>query len=392
MQSQIAERPPAVDFDHHDQGLAERIHQVYRELREDHPIQWTERHGGYWVVTGYEALHTIANDPEHFSSAGAFIPDITGGMLLIPQQIEDPEHRVYRTLLRDWFTPRRIASFEPRVRTITRQLLEQLQPPADLVSEFAVPLPVEVILRVLGVQERELKPISEAVKAITEGTGADPSAVVDGYHAAIAFIRDAVLAPLRDTPGDDLLSFLLGKQPEMEFLDDDTIARIGFSMIGAGFDTTSKTLSSSLAFFAESAELQQRARTAPLPVVVEEMLRVVAPVTSGRLVLADREVAGRQLRAGDRVLLAWPAASRDPALFADPEAVQFSGGPNPHVAFGTGIHRCLGMHLARLELRVAFEELFCAFESFTLAEGARPRFAQGPVWGAVSLPVTFVRR
>ena len=152
-----------------------------------------------------------------------------------------------------------------------------------------------------------------------------------------------------------------------------------------------KTLSSSLAYFATDPEAQARARQAPSTAVVEEMLRLCAPVATGRLVQNDTVMSEQNLRAGDRVLLALPAANRDPAEFADPDTARFDRNNNRHLTFGTGIHRCLGMHLARLELRVAFEEVFRAFDDVQIAPGEEPTFIQSQVAGAVSVPVTFQR-
>lgn len=391
MTKQLTARPPAVNFDHHDHSIAHRIHDVYRELRSSGPLHWSEHNGGYWVATGYDTIQEIVRSPSRFIAAGALIPDITGGNALVPQMLEDPDHRIYRTLLKGWFTPRRIAGFEPVVRKLANQYLGSLESPGDLASGLAVPLPMEMILRVIGVQDRDMGYIRDGLQYLLDHGGEDPAGATTAWQGAIEFIRDVVLAPLRDNPGDDLLSFLLRKQNEIDQLSDDMIALIGFSIVGAGFDTTFKTMSSSLAYFAMHPETQVRARRTPSGAVVEEMLRMVGPVASGRLVVTDTVVAGHSLRRGDQVLLVWPAANRDPAQFADPDAPMFDRNNNRHVAFGAGVHRCLGMHLARLELRVAFEEVFREFDEFHIEPGAAPTFVQGHVCGATSVPVAFRR-
>jgi cytochrome P450 len=387
----VTARPPAVDFDLHDQSIANRIHEVYRDLRSDGSLQWSEHHGGYWVATDYDSVHAIAQAPEQFTSDGALIPDTTGGKALVPQMLQDPEHRLYRTLLKDWFTPRRIASFEPSIRTLTTQLLEPLASPVDLASALALPLPIEMILRVVGVQDHSMDAIRDGARYIVDRGGQDPSGAGDMFEAAVGFIKDAIMAPLRDNPGDDLLSFLIGKQDEVEPLNDDMIAIIGFSIIAAGFDTTYKTMSSSLAYFAANPEVQAQARQAPPIAVVEEMLRLFAPVSPARRAQADSVVGGRNVRAGDTILLAYPAANRDPAHFEEPDSVRLDRNNNQHMTFGTGIHKCLGMHLARLELRVAFEEVFRAFDEFHIDPSCEPTFLQSQVWGAVTVPVEFRR-
>ncbi|MGE0214675.1 cytochrome P450 [Mycolicibacterium sp.] len=388
----VSARPSAVDFDHHDQGIAKRIHEVYGELRENNPVLWSENHGGFWVATGYEAIQQISQAPTDFTSDGALIPDTTGGNALVPQMLADPEHRVFRTLLRDWFTPRRIAGFEPDLRALTKRILDELDSPADLASDFALKIPIEMILRVVGVADHNMDLIRDGVRYMVDQGGQDTSGAIDAWRAAMTFVSEVIVAPLRENPGDDILSYLLSRQHEEELLTDDAIAAIGFSMIGAGFDTTYKTLSSSLAYLASDPDAQARARQAPSAAVVEEMLRLCAPVAPGRTVRTESAVAGQDLHPGERVLLALPSANRDPAVFDDPDTARFDRVNNRHLTFGTGIHRCLGMHLARLELRVAFEEVFAAFESFSIADGEEATYAQSQVWGATRVPVQFRRR
>ncbi len=385
------DRRPTVDFDHHDQSIAHRIHDVYRDLRNEHPLQWTDHHGGYWVATGYEPIHAIASAPDNFTSGEALIPDVTAGNPLIPQMLEDPEHRLYRTLLRDWFTPRRITSFEPALRELTADVLASLTSPADLATDFALPIPMEMILRVVGVQAQNMDLIRDGVRYMVDQGGQDTSGAIDAWQGAMTFVQDVIIAPLRKNPGDDLLSYLLAKQPEMDELTDDVIAAIGFSMIGAGFDTTYKTLATTLAYFAENPEVQAQARQSPSAQVVEEALRLFAPVTSARTVQSDTEIAGQTLKSGERVLLALPAANRDPAEFPHPDQPRFDRNNVRHLTFGSGIHKCLGMHLARLELRVAIEEVFRAFDDFQIAPGEQVKYVQSHVWGAVSVPVSFTR-
>ncbi|MEE6140126.1 cytochrome P450 [Mycobacterium sp. 050128] len=387
----VTDRRPTVDFDHHDQTIARRIHDVYRDLRDEHPMQWSDHHGGFWVATGYEPIHAIASAPNDFTSGEALIPDMTGGNPLIPQMLEDPEHRTYRILLRDWFTPRRTAGFEPALRKLAADTLATLTSPVDLASEFALPIPMEMILQVIGVQRQNMDVIRDGVRYIVDQGGQDISGAIDAWRTALTFVQDVIVAPLRETPGDDLISYLLKKQPDMPELTDDVIATIGFSMIGAGFDTTYKTLSTTLAYFAANPEVQAQARQTPSAQVVEEALRLFAPVVTGRTVQADTTVAGQRLRAGERVLLALPAANRDPAEFSEPDQPQFDRNNIRHLTFGSGIHKCLGMHLARLELRVAIEEVFRAFDEFSVAPNQDTRFVQGLVWGAVSVPVVFTR-
>ncbi|WP_164478354.1 cytochrome P450 [Mycolicibacterium stellerae] len=385
------DRRPTVDFDHHDQTIAGRIHEVYRDLRSENPIQWSDHHGGFWIATGYGPIQAIASAPDDFTSEGALIPDMTGGNALVPQMLQDPEHRLYRTLLREWFTPRRIASFEPALRDLSAEKLAALESPVDVAAEYALSIPMEMILRVVGVQEHNMDLIRDGVRYMVDQGGQDPTGATDAWRTAMSFVKEVIIAPLRESPGDDLLSYLLKQQTEVSELTDDVIAAIGFSMIGAGFDTTYKTLSTTLAYFAANPDVQAQARKSPSAQIVEEALRLFAPVATGRTVHTDTEVAGQALKAGERILLALPAANRDPLEFSEPDEPHFDRNNVRHLTFGSGIHKCLGMHLARLELRVAIEEVFRAFDDFRIAPGQEVRFVQSQVWGAVSVPIVFSR-
>lgn len=385
-------RPEPVDFDHHDPAVANDLHDVLRDIHARSPLEWTDRCGGFWVATGYREIEDIARNPAVFSTRGGFIPDTTGGAPFIPQMIDGPEHVKYRTLIKDWFTPRRIAEFEPLVRSSARALLEPLQSPADFAAQFAMPLPLNIILKVIGVNDVQLEEFSTGILYMAEHAGSDLAGASTAFQAARVFIRDQVVAPLRETPGDDLLSYLLSRQADGEpGLDDDVIALIGLSIIAAGFDTTSKTLSSSIVELATHPDVQAAARAASGVSVAEEMLRLFASVMGGRLVLEDTVIAGRHLHAGDQVLLVWPAANRDESVIAEPAEAQFGRPSNQHRTFGTGPHRCLGMHLARLELRVALEELFEGFPRFSLQPDRQPQYSPGHGWGATSAWVEFDR-
>lgn len=382
----------AKDFDHHDPALAPRVFEEYAELRSECPVGWSEKHEGFWVVTDWRSIHDLARDPERLSSGVSLIPNMMGDNVLIPISLDPPEHSKYRGILQRWFTPARVGTFEPFIRSRCRELLEALESPADLAWEYARPLPLDVILNVLGVPDRDMEVVAAGARAVIELAGVDPMEAFAKIEEAYGYLAGELVPELRARPGDDLISFLAGAEIDGEPMTEQTIASIAFNVIGAGFDTTYKSIATSIAFLAAHPEHQHTLRTtADLPVAVEELLRLFAPVSAGRQVTEDFEWDGVRLSAGDAVLLAYPAAGRDPAVFGDPDAPDFARQPNKHLTFGAGIHRCLGMHLARLEMIVALDELFAATSSFELEVGHEATLCQGQVWGATSVPVQFTR-
>lgn len=387
-------RPDPVYFDHFDHTNAGRLHEVFHDLRARSPIEWCENYGGFWIVTGYKEIDAIAQATgTTYSTRGGLIPNTSDlALKLIPQMIDPPEHTAYRQLLNSWFTPRRIVSFEPVARSMARQLIEGLESPADLAKQFALPLPLKMMLWVIGVPDLQLPVFVEAMNYMAEHAGDDLTGAIDAMQTARDFVRDQVLMPLKDNPGDDLLSFLLASRTDDgPRLDDDTIATIGVSIMTAGFETTNKTLGSSLVYLATNPDGQAAARAASSARVAEEMVRMFTPVMSGRLVLEDTEIAGRHVRKGDQVFLAWPAANRDETVIPEPDEARFDRPDNVSRAFGTGPYRCLGMHLARLELRVAFEELFKAFTEIRLQPDKPPIYRAGYTWGVMSAHFEFER-
>lgn len=382
----------AATFDHHDPDLATRVFDEYAEIRSECPVGWSEQHGGFWVVTDWSSIHDLARDTEHLSSRVGLIPDMLGDNVLIPISLDPPEHSKYRGLLQRWFSPGRVATFEPFIRRRCRELLAAAPSRCDLGQDYARPLPLDVILMVLGVPDHDMAVVADGARAAIELAGADPVEAFAKIERAYTYLATDLVPGVRADPSDDLISFLAGAEIDGFPLDEQTIASIAFNVIGAGFDTTYKSISSAVAFLAAHPEHQAELREeADLGLAVEEMLRLFAPVSVGREVTQDVDCAGVRLRSGDVVLLAFPAAGRDPLVFADPDTPDFARKPNKHMTFGTGIHRCLGMHLARLELVVALEELFAATSTFELEPGRDAVFSPGQVWGATSVPVRLAR-
>lgn len=387
-----ATQPSRPGFDHYGPGMAEQAPDVLAEMRHECPIAWSEQHGGFFVVTRYDDCYTLSRDPDRYGNGAGTIPDLFGGLKLPPISFDPPEHGVYRDLLQNWFTLKRVQGFEAFVRGCARARIAALASPGDIVAGFTQPFPRDVILGVIGVPDADVDLIGRMITERMEHATADQSEVRASTQTLRQYLAETLIASRRREPTDDLVSHLVASEIDGEPLGDELIAALLEQVIGAGIDTTNKVLATALAYLVQDPAAQAELRQADLGVAVEEMLRLYAPVSVGRLCRADSVVGGVPVAAGERLLLMLGSANRDQHQFDDPDRADWARTPNRHMAFGVGIHRCLGMHLARLELVVALEELFAAFTRIGLAPGRHVRFQAGQVWGAVDVPVELGRR
>ncbi|MEU7895163.1 cytochrome P450 [Nonomuraea sp. NPDC049152] len=349
---------------------------------------------GVWLVTGYELVRKILADPR-FSSRyetqyhplmGAHLPpapigDLTG--------MDAPEHTRIRKMLAGKFTVRRMNQLTERVTEITRTQLDEMEkqgPPADLVQVFAHPIPAQMICELLGVPYGERADFMGFTQSVSSGD--DPEAQFAAFAQLGEYLQNLARAK-RANPTDDLLSDLTASD-----LTEDELGGVAAFLLGAGLDTTANMLA--LGTFALLRNPSQLAALRDDPSLVEsaveELLRYLSIATTGmRGVLEDIELGGAPLKAGDTVIIAVNAANRDPAKFPDPDVLDFRRSAAGHLAFGHGIHQCLGQQLARVEMRVAFPALLARFPSLRLAVPAEEVPLRDPIqiYGVRSLPVTW---
>jgi cytochrome P450 len=260
---------------------------------------------------------------------------------------------------------------------------------ADAAREYAQQIPVRVIASILGVPTALSDTFTGWVRDVLEFAD-DPDRRARGIHGLITFFVDEV-ARRQTEPGDDLLSDLLHTEVEGQPVDQRVVLGVAALVLIAGVDTTWSAIGSSLWHLATHPNDRRRLATDPeaMPLAIEELLRAYSPVTMARVVTEDIEFGGCPMRAGDKVLMNFPAANRDPEAFEDPGRVMLDRQLNRHVAFGSGIHRCAGSNLARMELRVALESWLARIPEFELADGAEVTWAGGQVRGPRQLPVVF---
>jgi cytochrome P450 len=388
----VSSTRPTVSFDHYGPDMGERAPEVVNELRDRCPVAWSEAHDGFWVVTKYDDIKVADSQFERFSASHGAIPDVFEGSKLPPINLDPPEHGVYRSLLQRWFTLRRVNSYRDKISEYAQAYVDRLGDRVDLVPEFFAPFPCDVMLHIIGSGDTDIRMVADLLHTMMYNFVDNPEVASRAHEQMNEYFIDELVADRRRNPADDLITHLATSKIDGEFIPDDMLALLLLEVLGGGTDTTTKVLATSLAYFVDNPAAMQAFRESDLATGVEELLRLFAPISIGRLARMDTELGGQQIYEGDRLLIMMMGANRDPEKFPNPNTADFARSPNPHLAFGSGIHRCLGMHLARIELVIVFEELFRAFADIRLQQGQRPIYTANQVWGATSVPVELTRR
>lgn len=385
----------ANDYDVMDPDYVRDPFSVWDHLREQCPIAHSERRGSSWLPTTYEDVSTIAHDVTHFSSRNvSVIPPSADDENAIPVGVppisaDPPEHTWTRRLLLPSFSHKRVAEYETMTRELCAGLASEIaaRGHGDGAAEYAQQIPVRVIAKVLGVPGDEADTFTGWVRDVLEFAHIRERRDA-GRDALVAYMFE-LIEERRDNPGEDLISTLLHTEVDGAPVPDAYVLGTAALTLIAGVDTTWSAIGSSLWHLATHPEDRQRLVAEPtlLPTAIEELLRAYSPVTMARIVTEDIEFKGCPMHEGDRIILNFPAANRDPKAFVDADKVIIDREQNRHVAFGIGIHRCAGSNLARMELRVALEEWLRRMPDFEVAPGAEVTWAGGQVRGPRTLPV-----
>ncbi|MFG3498875.1 cytochrome P450 [Streptomyces sp. NPDC047928] len=366
------------------------------DARRHGPISRYTHPGGRpgWLITGYDLVRSVLAD-QRFSSrkellnVGDFeVPPAPPGEFLL---MDDPQHRRYREPLMGRFTVRRMRLLTERVEQITADCLDAMEeagPPTDLVTAFAKPIPTIVICELLGVPYQDRGSFQEQIDTFMGGETSDDE-LIAAYTATQTYLAELVAAK-RANPTDDVLSELTATD-----LTDEELRGISLILLAAGFDTTANMLSlGTFALLRNPAQLAAlRADPALVGPAVEELLRYLSVAkTFMRTALVDVELGSQTIEAGTTVVLSYHTANHDPERFADPHVLDIRRKSGGHLAFGHGIHQCLGQQLARVEMQVAFRALVDRFPALRLAvpaEEVRLRPETADIYGVKSLPVTW---
>ena len=386
------------DFDVMDPAYIEDPFSIWDELRTTCPVAHTGRRGGAWLLTTYEDVTEAAHDIETFSSLEVGVvaseEEPEDGLLpygLPPISSDPPLHTWTRRLLLPWFSHTRVDAYEEMTRDLCRRLIDGFISAgrADAAADYAQQIPVRVIAKILGVPEDLSDTFTGWVRDVLEFAD-EPDRVRRGGDGILNFLLEH-LELRKNDPQDDLISQLAHTTHEGQPVEDGLVLGMAGLVLIAGIDTTWSAIGSTLWHLARHPADAARLVAEPelMATAIEEFLRVYSPVTMARVVTADSEFKGCPMAAGDKVLMNFPAANRDPVAFERAGEVVLDRAHNRHVAFGTGIHRCAGSNLARMELRVAVEEWLRRIPTYRLADDALVTWAGGQVRGPRSIPVIF---
>lgn len=353
-------------------------HQALAELRRTDPVHWQPMVGepGFWAVLRHADVVEVARHPEIFSAAAGGIvvedlpPATLGRMRNMLAAMDPPRHHAYRAPLSPHFRPRAIARLEQRVRDICRAIMTEARDRGEVefVHQVAAPLPTHVIGEFFGLPRADWPYLQQLAERITssqdpEVAGPEYGERVGGAEMAAYAIEFAAARRTAD-PADDLTGAILHGDFGGRPMSDEEFGGFFVQLVTAGNDTTKGMLSSGLLTLLQHPDQLAELRADPSLIgrAVEEIVRYDNPLHYfRRTALVDTELAGTHIRAGDKVAMYYTSANRDEAVFEDPQAFNIHRHPNPHLSFGMGAHFCLGAHLARLEGRVFFHELFATF-------------------------------
>lgn len=397
--------PPVIDFDHYSPEYRDNWREISDTNLSKCPVAYSRTYGGFWLVSDYASVSRVIRDDATFTSThnmedpndprqGIVIPP--NPMLQVPMEFDPPLYNVYRRMLNPYFSPTAARKMEPFVQQATDALLDKVCATGrmDAVLDLGNPVPALATMKLVGLPLDEWETYAEPMHGIVSHPAGSPE-----YLRCMAALQQlggalgALVPGLREQEGEGLLSGLARATINDRPLPDDEIVLIALLVMQGGVDTTTSLLANTLHWLDEHPEHRQRLIDEPalLDHATEEFLRYFTPVPAlARTVTRDVVVGGQQMRAGDRVLMAFAAANRDPEVFDDPDEVRLDRFPNPHTAFGLGIHRCIGSNFARSWFQIMLRGVLERMPDYRVErEGARRNESIGIINGFFTLPITF---
>lgn len=403
----MAERPIA-DFDHHSPEFHRSRHRRWAELRRC-PVAFNERYGGFWVVSGYEAVAAVARDGETYSSK--HLPEPEDGVTYlgiagIPRgrsvptagiaEVEGPVHAALRRVMNPYLVPQAVERMRPLMEAATTWFVDQHVETGrmDLVHDLANPVPAILTMDLVGLPLDDWEHYADLFHATIAHRPGHPDfdRAVANVPAMLARLGE-VAARRRAQPGDDLPSALATMEVDGRRLGDDELRSVLWNLVGGGLDTTTSLTSLALHHLDRHPDLRRRLVDRPglLGPATEEFLRYFSVnETLTRTVTRDTELGGQRLGRGEHLMLSWLSANRDESVFDRADEVVLDRAVNPHLAFGVGPHRCIGMHMARVMFQVLVAHVLARMPDYAVDHGATRFYAGNPeLNGVVTMPVTF---
>lgn len=389
------------DFDmFNDPALCADPHERILELLANAPkVFWTPRNGGHWMLMSHEANFTASRDTETFSSQ--FIPPEKLAMLksmlppgsphipiAVPINLDPPDHTKYRMPLNRVFSPKAIAALKDSIRQLAGELIDKIKSDGkcEFMSALAEPLPVQVFLKMLGLPLERSEEYRELVHDHLSQSNLDPRRMMQSMMRIAASMRDTMLER-RDNPQDDILSLLWKIEVDGKPTTIEDMENYGVLMFIAGLDTVMNGMGHGVRHLAQDQALQAQLRANPQLIgeATEELLRRYTFTVPPRIIGKDVEFMGAPMKKGEKAMLYLPAADLDAKEYANPDQFDLNRDNKVHIAFNAGPHRCLGSHLARVELQVLYEEMLARLPAFRLDPAHPPKFHGGHVVGVDTL-------
>ncbi len=395
----------ATDYDIFDPDYVKEPGPVWDDLRQRCPVAHTKRWGGSFMATRYEDVQQAVRMVPELSSRSPTVIPPTGalreemiaevkayGSENPPITADPPEHKPYKQLILPFFTPRATETYREFTENLCHELIDRFidKGSCDAAADYAQQVPPRVIARILGIDASRGDEFTEWTRGVLELGQTNPDLRMK-YRRIIREFFGELVAHRRKNPSDDVVSTLIEAEVEGERLNDHNIIGICNLLLVAGIDTTWSSIGASLWHFAATLKDRQRMAKEPdlFPTAIEELLRFYGPVMMARKILEPVTLGDTELTPGEKLILNFPAANRDPEAFERADEVVLDRERNRHVAFGIGIHRCAGSNLARMEMDVALRAWFERIPEFELSDPDAVTWAGGQVRGPRSIPVRF---
>lgn len=395
-----------VDFDVYEPGLpgpVDTMHERIAALRRRGPVLFSPAHGGHWLVTDYALIQEVLRDSSVYSARSINLTKITdSGEKLIPSELDPPLHTAFRKALQPLFNPTRMKALEPTIRSLVNSLIDGFAHTGrcELIADYAHEVPAAVFLALMGwpiedgpmfTEQTDIALVGLPGKPPEESDAARVKAAGQMYEYFGAMIAERRGRSDQDDVTSAVINTLITVDGETRPLADQELCQMFYLMLIAGLHTVEGSLALAVRMLAEHPEQRQRLLddSSLIPAAVEESLRYETTVAPARMVVKDTVLGGAPLKAGDHILTLLAGADRDPKEFADPDQMRIDRTPNRHIAFGSGAHRCIGSHLARIELQIALGELLKRIPDYRLDPDDPPITHASQVRGVVRMPLLF---
>lgn len=401
-------RCPVVHFDHHSKEHAADPVGTYRELRAKSPVAWTESHGGYWVLADYQSVFEASRDDEMFSSArhneyggpglSVTIPKAPTA-LHIPIELDPPDFRPYRKAVNKVTAPAAVEKLDDVIKHYVTGFIDEIIESGESDLALVAGVPAAVTIDWLGLDPSQYQNYVDAMHTLVSAAPGTPE-YKHAAEVAVPWVTKTVkahIAKRRENPTDDATSHFIQVDMDGRTMTDEEVYSILELVISGGVGTTASLVTQTMVWLYENPDQRQILRDSletdrkVIDIAVEEFLRVFSPTQAlARTIMKDADFHGCPVRKGDRALLSWASANRDPAQFENPDTVDIARWPNRHVAFGLGIHRCAGSHLGKAMAREMIRQVLARLGDYVVHLDRAVTYPdQGTNAGYHSIPVTF---